>query len=937
MGHLHSVHDTDAHLKINAITRVITNASSGKTVLIQCDHNSERFTFEVPRIVDGHDLSKCNVAQIHYINIDSANKENTSTGVYEADDLQISPDSNDVVILSWLISGNATKYAGSLNFLVKFKCVDDSGEVVYIWNTAIYTGISVSSGIDNGEDVVEEYADVLERWRQELIDTGGVTDDRIEQAVANYMAENPDSGGNVDQNVMDILGDVINIADSESGESGGSGGSTTIPEQRISLDATMTVGKVMQQGNVDATDTNYMYTEKIKLNSEKSFQLIAVNLNGFTMHPALRYVTAYDADGNVISACSQQSIPEASVSVGRTIQMDNSVDSVIISIYKAFDYTDKTIILPAVEVEGSTTAIPEETIALDDAMSVGSYFNINGPDATQTYYKYTEKIKLNATKSFKLTGVNLNGVTVHPALRYIVAFGSDGSYLADYKMENVAEASVTAGRTITMDEAVDSVIITIYKADNYTDKTIVLLGREGTSGEPAEAYTTLKTEKLSGFDGMFSADEVCHGTHKNGIADFTDKRSICTIGFVKPFVTTAVVTSEDFKLAVAVYNNGAYVRTDAWFTKDSSYTFDHEKYQYKLYIMGTDEGYMHNFEAARESVKLKVSTPDILYAYNALESKRDAERERMSKAMESMMRRNYDIVYANAPEPNGLIAYTGNNQIVHPKVLYFPNKFGGHRYWMAYTPYPWANDPYENPCIAYSDDGYEWTNIDGNPLDDPNGDGYNSDTHLVYVESTGTLEVWYRYVGDYETMPVPEIIYRQTSTNGINWTTKEAVINNTSGDYVRYLSPAVVHDGGKYKMWVVNSSENTINYYEGANASGMTKVRDITLTYQGDGKSYTLWHIDVIEDNGKTVLLAMCKSGTTWSLFLSTSDDNVTFTTPELVMIGNPYGWDTRLYRSSIVNVNGEYRIYYTAQNEMQKYGMGISTSNTLSNFVGKW
>lgn len=196
MGHLHSVHDTDAHLKINAITRVITNASSGKTVLIQCDHNSERFTFEVPRIVDGHDLSKCNVAQIHYINIDSANKENTSTGVYEADDLQISPDSNDVVILSWLISGNATKYAGSLNFLVKFKCVDDSGEVVYIWNTAIYTGISVSSGIDNGEDVVEEYADVLERWRQELIDTGGVTDDRIEQAVANYMAENPDSSQN---------------------------------------------------------------------------------------------------------------------------------------------------------------------------------------------------------------------------------------------------------------------------------------------------------------------------------------------------------------------------------------------------------------------------------------------------------------------------------------------------------------------------------------------------------------------------------------------------------------------------------------------------------------------------------------------------------------------------------------------------------------------
>jgi hypothetical protein len=117
----------------------------------------------------------------------------------------------------------------------------------------------------------------------------------------------------------------------------------------------------------------------------------------------------------------------------------------------------------------------------------------------------------------------------------------------------------------------------------------------------------------------------------------------------------------------------------------------------------------------------------------------------------------------------------------------------------------------------------------------------------------------------------------------------------------------------------------------------LTKVRDITLNYQDGEKVYKPWHIDVIEDNGKTVLLVMCKSGTDWSLFLSTSDDNVTFTIPELVMVGNPYGWDTRLYRSSIVNVDGEYRIYYSAQDETQKYGLGVSTSNTLSNFVGKW
>lgn len=470
---------------------------------------------------------------------------------------------------------------------------------------------------------------------------------------------------------------------------------------------------------------------------------------------------------------------------------------------------------------------------------------------------------------------------------------------------------------------------------------------------------------------------------------------------------------------------------------------------------------MYDFEECRKSIVLTISTADLLASYNALEIQNDTERRNTKNAVEYMMRRKYDTSYANAPAPFDLITYVGNNQIVHPKVLYFPNKFGNRKYWMAYTPYPFANDKYENPCVAYSSDGYNWTNIDGNPLDDPAGDGYNSDTHLVYVESTGTLEIWYRYVSNYKNPPVSEIIYRQTTKNGINWTEKEVVAENSSGNYVQYLSPAVICDGEKYKVWVVNDTTKTINYYEseasaheetielddsmnvgkvdqigridtsatdymytvkiklnaaksfqltGTNTkgavihpalryvtaydangdvlneyclqsiaeastavgrtitmnaavdsvivtiykasnytnktvtlpavgsnNGLTKVRDITLTYQAAGKTYNPWHLDVIEDNGKTVLLIMCKSGTTWSLFLSTSTDNITFTTPELVVAGNPYGWDTRLYRSSIVNVDGEYRIYYSAQNEIQKYGLGVCTSDKLSGFVGKW
>ena len=44
--------------------------------------------------------------------------------------------------------------------------------------------------------------------------------------------------------------------------------------------------------------------------------------------------------------------------------------------------------------------------------------------------------------------------------------------------------------------------------------------------------------------------------------------------------------------------------------------------------------------------------------------------------------------------------YLGNTQNIHPKVLYFPEKWNGYKFWMAYTPYPKGKTDAENPCMA---------------------------------------------------------------------------------------------------------------------------------------------------------------------------------------------------------------------------------------------
>ena len=173
MAHKHNIYDTDNHYTISAVTRAITNVSPIKVNIMQYDHNSERLTFELPRYIDDHDMSLCNSVQVHYLNTDG---KNTTSDVYEVDDLQISPDGENVVICSWLISQNATRYAGSLSFLVRFACVSEDGTIDYAWNTDIYKNVSVSNGIYNSDIVVEQYSDILEKWKEELFSTGGGAD-----------------------------------------------------------------------------------------------------------------------------------------------------------------------------------------------------------------------------------------------------------------------------------------------------------------------------------------------------------------------------------------------------------------------------------------------------------------------------------------------------------------------------------------------------------------------------------------------------------------------------------------------------------------------------------------------------------------------------------------------------------------------------------------
>ena len=173
MAHIHEVIDSDKCFTIDPITRLIVNdAGNKKTQIIQNDHNSERFSFQLPRYIEGHDMSLCDKVEVHYINIDQSSNER-SVGVYEVNDLALSED-NESVLLSWLISNNATRYVGVLSFAICFKCM--SNDIIeYSWNTAINSSIQITKGMYNSEIIIKDYIDVLEVWKEEFMSSIGLS------------------------------------------------------------------------------------------------------------------------------------------------------------------------------------------------------------------------------------------------------------------------------------------------------------------------------------------------------------------------------------------------------------------------------------------------------------------------------------------------------------------------------------------------------------------------------------------------------------------------------------------------------------------------------------------------------------------------------------------------------------------------------------------
>lgn len=289
-----------------------------------------------------------------------------------------------------------------------------------------------------------------------------------------------------------------------------------------------------------------------------------------------------------------------------------------------------------------------------------------------------------------------------------------------------------------------------------------------------------------------------------------------------------------------------------------------------------------------------------------------------------------------------LITPDGDDMAYHPSVVKFDSEWNGYKYWIAFTPYPRADETKENPVINVSNDMKTWYVPDGltNPLDKPDPSDkhhYNSDTHMLYNPTENRLELFWRYICDDGGKIGTVTIFRSVSYDGVTWEPKTVFLFVDDRNVYDYVSPAITLQDNVYRMWYVDVDKKA--YYAEIVDGVIGEPTLLNIPFQG---KLVPWHLDVIYNSEKAIYEMIVSAYTnrsdrqTMSMFYTTSTDNVNWNTPtEIIKPSDEKNkWDSRgMYRACMLYDRGVYYVFFSAHGPNKtEVGVGLLYGSDINN-----
>lgn len=280
----------------------------------------------------------------------------------------------------------------------------------------------------------------------------------------------------------------------------------------------------------------------------------------------------------------------------------------------------------------------------------------------------------------------------------------------------------------------------------------------------------------------------------------------------------------------------------------------------------------------------------------------------------------------------------------HPSVVYIPEGWNGHKYWMAQTPFPPTHVPpygdrYELPCIHFSDDGVKFFPIDSNPIVDLtqaeiNQHNYYSDPHLVLRD--GQLELYFRYtiLKDKQYIGNTTLLLRSNSTDGLTWSEPIVIADlrqendiNIWGEQI--ISQSLRWDGQGYECWYVDKSSylSNRNIRLTRSENGVDWCKNVLCTL--DGHTIDPWHIDVQHYDDKYQMIVYDLHQLAW--YESVDGVHFHFVSQVLVPSSNPNDfYSDGLYRACSIKVNNDILVYFSAKRKDKSFIGCLKTINRI-------